>query len=291
MLEWPGSLTNWDRRPEACGLILLVAYCRVLRFKREDKSVCLSHHGVDPVCWGVFGVLDSQLNDALPLKQTRAGAHGKTSHLLHARDEEIHPAQTTTTHNQWFNPSKDQLGIYLDGLWSNKRLWTSFIKYFSSEVDNKNMFNWTRPCFKLQPCTYLTNCIFNMRGLPVITKGVYLFCKKEKKRKLQSFYSRHFSTWRLSWMWKQLIFLLIRVNKGSLVPFDLSEGSTCSRKSNKTKPDGKLTARLNKGQCPSLTPNMEGSVYQGGRQRTPRGEQQCWAVGLILHQHNDPLLH
>lgn len=48
-------------------------------------------HGVDPVCWRVFGVFYCQFNDALTLQQTWAGAHGEASHLLHARDEEIHP--------------------------------------------------------------------------------------------------------------------------------------------------------------------------------------------------------
>lgn len=48
-------------------------------------------HGVDPVCWRVFGVFDGQFDDTLPLQQTRAGAHGETPHLLHAGDEEIHP--------------------------------------------------------------------------------------------------------------------------------------------------------------------------------------------------------
>lgn len=57
----------------------------------------MTHHGVDPVCWGVFGVFDGEFNNALPLEQTWAGAHGKPSNLLHARDEEIHPAQTIHT--------------------------------------------------------------------------------------------------------------------------------------------------------------------------------------------------
>lgn len=47
--------------------------------------------GVDPVSWRVFGVFDGQFNNALPLEQTRAGAHGETAHRLHAGDEEIHP--------------------------------------------------------------------------------------------------------------------------------------------------------------------------------------------------------
>lgn len=46
------------------------------------------------MCWGVLAVFDSQFNDAFSLQQTRTGAHGKTSHLLHTGDEEIHPAQT-----------------------------------------------------------------------------------------------------------------------------------------------------------------------------------------------------
>lgn len=54
---------------------------------------CPAHRSVDPVCWGVSGVFDSQLDDALPLQQAWAGAHGETSHLLHTRDEEIHPAK------------------------------------------------------------------------------------------------------------------------------------------------------------------------------------------------------
>lgn len=62
---------------------------------REEliKSGWPSHHGVDPVCWGVLAVFDSQFDDAFSLQQTRAGAHGKTPHLLHTGDEEIHPAQ------------------------------------------------------------------------------------------------------------------------------------------------------------------------------------------------------
>lgn len=52
-----------------------------------------SHRGVDPVCRRVLGVFDGQLNDALSLQQTGAGAHGEAAHLLHAGDEEVHPAQ------------------------------------------------------------------------------------------------------------------------------------------------------------------------------------------------------
>lgn len=57
------------------------------------KNALPSHHGVNPVCWGVLAGFDSQFNDAFSLQQTRSGAHGKTSHLLHTGDEEIHPAQ------------------------------------------------------------------------------------------------------------------------------------------------------------------------------------------------------
>ncbi len=66
----------------------------IVLYTQNDTSDFLSHHGVDPVCWGVFGVFDGEFNDALPLQQTRTGAHGETSHLLHAGDEEIHPAHT-----------------------------------------------------------------------------------------------------------------------------------------------------------------------------------------------------
>lgn len=58
------------------------------------KNALPSHRGMDPVCWWVLAVFDSQFNDAFSLQQTRTGAHGKTSHLLHTGDEEIHPAQT-----------------------------------------------------------------------------------------------------------------------------------------------------------------------------------------------------
>lgn len=47
--------------------------------------------GMNPMCRGVFTVFDSQFNDSLPLQQTRAGAHGETSHLLYTRNEEVHP--------------------------------------------------------------------------------------------------------------------------------------------------------------------------------------------------------
>ena len=61
---------------------------------------------MDPVGWGVQGLFDRQLNDPLPLEQARAGAHGETPHLLHAGDEEVHPAQTHThtkqTHTHTF---------------------------------------------------------------------------------------------------------------------------------------------------------------------------------------------
>lgn len=58
------------------------------------KNASPPHHGVDPVCGGVLAVFDSQFNDAFALQQTRTGAHGETSHLLHTGDEEIHPVQT-----------------------------------------------------------------------------------------------------------------------------------------------------------------------------------------------------
>ena len=54
---------------------------------------------MDPVGWRVLGIFDRQLNDPLLLEQARAGAHGEAPHLLHAGDEEVHPAQThTQTH-------------------------------------------------------------------------------------------------------------------------------------------------------------------------------------------------
>lgn len=59
---------------------------------KDDISDCPTHRSVDPVRWGVFGVFDGQFNDAFPLQQTRAGAHGETSNSFHAGDEEIHPA-------------------------------------------------------------------------------------------------------------------------------------------------------------------------------------------------------
>lgn len=52
-----------------------------------------THRRVNPVRWRMIGQFDGQLHDALPLQQTRAGAHGETSHLVHSRDEEVHPAQ------------------------------------------------------------------------------------------------------------------------------------------------------------------------------------------------------
>lgn len=71
----------------------------ILLYMKDDIFDSPAHRGVDPVRWGVNGVFDGQFNDALPLQQTRAGAHGETSHLLHARDDQIHPARTTTKHN------------------------------------------------------------------------------------------------------------------------------------------------------------------------------------------------
>lgn len=65
---------------------------------------CDSHRGVDPVRRRVLGVFDGQLNDALSLQQSGAGAHGEAAHLLHAGDEEVHPARTNTTaHSQSIN--------------------------------------------------------------------------------------------------------------------------------------------------------------------------------------------
>lgn len=61
---------------------------------KDEISDGPSHHGVDPVCWGVFAVFNGEFNDALPLQQTRARAHGEASHFLHTGDEEIHPAHT-----------------------------------------------------------------------------------------------------------------------------------------------------------------------------------------------------
>lgn len=78
----------------------------------------MTHHGVNPVCRGVFGVFDGKFNNALPLEQTWAGAHGKTSNLLHTRNEEIHPAQTTTTttNNQWIISSVNWFITYVNVL-------------------------------------------------------------------------------------------------------------------------------------------------------------------------------
>lgn len=74
-----------------------VIFQNIRQIYREND--CPTHCGVDPERWGVFGVFDSQFNNAFPLQQTRTGAHGETSHLLYAGNEEIYPAHTKKTNN------------------------------------------------------------------------------------------------------------------------------------------------------------------------------------------------